>query len=346
MRSATVTRLVTTRPYAVNSQDSFQLSREYDLAAVILEYVGTLNRTAAATTVSALAPLQVFKVIEVKADGTRPFDQWDARLAGWGNFERALTSDLTPPGVGIATDNIRCSVRLDRITPDAYRPKDSALHTKDYMSLLECVWTMGQPTDLYAAAGAMTNANATLSGNVNLYVEELQEFDPADAHEWRMIKRCSRLEAIVNAVNSAQLVFLSVNALSAGVKLLQLDTTQGIGEPTAALLNNVTLRSGVDVRFKGSFAQLRQMNRANYRINDALFASRTGLAFVDLRHNGDLKTLYSTQGKNEWLLELDVNAGPGKILIEHIEYTVQPVHPAFANLVPQRKGGKGTSAKS
>lgn len=344
MRSATVTRLVTSRPFATNAQDSFQLSREYDLAAAILEFVGTLQRTVAATTVSALAPLQVFKVIEVKADGTRPFDQWDARLAGWSNFERALASDTTPPGTAIATDPIRCSVRLDRITPDAYRPKDSALHTKDYMSLLECVWTMGQPTDLYANPGTMTNANATLAGTVNLYVEELQEFDPADAHEWRMIKRCSRLEAIVNAVNSAQLVFLSVNALSAGVKLLQLDTTQGIGEPTAALLNNVTLRSGVDVRFKGSFNQLRQMNRANFRINDALFASRTGLAFVDLRHNGDLKTLYSTQGKNEWLLELDVNAGPGKILIEHIEYTVQPVHPAFANLVPKRKGGRGQSA--
>src|SRR5258708_4101040 len=156
---------------------------------------------------------------------------------------------------------------------------------------------------------------STLTGTVNVYVEEIQAYDPGDAHEHRYVKRCSRLEAIVNAVNQSQLVLLSVNAQSRGVKLLQLDTTLNKGEPTAALINNVKIRSGVDVRWVGSFGQLRQKNKRDYKVNDALFAARTSLGFIDLLHNGDLKTLYSTVGKNEWLLEIDVNPRPGKLLI-------------------------------
>jgi hypothetical protein len=338
-KSNTITRLITSRPYAVGGFDSFQLSREYDIAAVIVEGVLVVNFNAAPTTISALAPAQAFGPIELKADGTRPLDQWDPRLLAWSNFERALMSDLTPPASATGNQNIRVGFQLDRITPDANRPKDSALHTKDYVSLLEINWIMGQPTDMCSVPGTATNAASTLTGVVNVYVEEIQEYDAGDAHEHRYVKRCSRLEAIVNAVNQSQLVLLSVNANSRGVKLLQLDTTLNKGEPTAALINNVKIRSGVDVRFTGSFAQLRQKNKRDFKINDALFNARTGLGYIDLLHNGDLKTLYSTVGKNEWLLELDVNAGPGKILIEHYEYAYQPAHVNWVNKLPKYQGG-------
>lgn len=300
-----------------NNVTTLDLPRGYDLESLMLQVTGVANVTTAGAAVRALAPTQLIKRVELIADGKNTI----ASVPGWSlvkNFGRDQFGLMTPPtGFAIAAYNVEFFGVLDQALIDGIRPKDSNLRTSG-MSLLQLRITTGALTDMFtgAPAGSMT----TFSLNVGT-VETIELPDAkGEVTSPLYLQKRSYQDIAIPATNANQQVVLPIGNALRGVLLLATVN----GEPSNAVLNNLQLASGVDVRVNMPASMMQRLNSTDYSPNGILSniglvadssLLPTGFYFIDLMGNGPhavaVTNAWDLSKASEAKMVLDVNGGAG-----------------------------------
>lgn len=307
MRQNRILRKVATVPVTAGGFATLDLPRDYDFETIFIRINGGLQVTAGATSVRAEAPVQIIQRIEVIADGknnlySAPF--WFATLA---NYERRGISQgaraVTPPsGVAIATYQVEANGTIDFMSQGSVRPKDSNFRSAG-LSLFQLRMTFGQPGDCFVGGTVVFN-----NMYVDVYVQQMVEIPDATGAITSPIalKKISYQELALLSSNANQDIRLPAGNNIKSV-VIRTDGSTTAGEPSVAVLNNVILGAGVDVRLNLSAAQLRAKNNQDYGLITA------GYYIADLTTKGDasvnLTDLWDVTGAAEPKLTLDVTGG-------------------------------------
>jgi hypothetical protein len=303
-----------------NGQISLDAPRGYDYESIFFRLYGQVNVTTAfAGGVRAEAPVQLIKRIELVADGKNTIASVPFVLLNRGNpFRRGNIGSLTPPSAAsIAAYQVEATGALDQAQIDGIRSKDSNLRTSG-MSLLQIRFTFGAVADIFqpgAGVGTLTNMY------VDVYTSEMIELPDAQGNITKplyLVKRAYQDIAFTTS-NANMQVILPVGNILRGV-VIRAEGSGVAGEPSNAVLNNVQLASGVDVRLNLPAADLQAMNKLDYDIA----SWPAGIYVADLMTQGG----YNTQASEGWDLTnaseakliLDVTGGANtKLTIETIE---------------------------
>lgn len=307
MRQNRILRKVATVPVTAGGFATLDLPRDYDYETIFVRINGGLQVTALATSVRAEAPVQIIQRIEVIADGknnlySAPF--WFATLA---NYERRGISQgaraVTPPsGVAVATYQVEANGTIDFMSQGSVRPKDSNFRSAG-LSLFQLRMTFGQPGDCFVGGTVVFN-----NMFVDVYVQQMVEIPDATGAITSPIalKKISYQELALLSSNANQDIRLPAGNNIKSV-VMRTDGSTTAGEPSVAVLNNVILGAGVDVRLNLSAAQLRAKNNQDYGLITA------GYYIADLTTKGDAKVnltdLWDVTGAAEPKLTLDVTGG-------------------------------------
>jgi len=313
-------REVESKDFKAGGQATFDLPLGYDLDSVMLELSGTITVGTAPTSYHAHAVPRLIQRLDLFSNGKNKYGETTGLMALLGNFERGCTRALNDITTGTGAKTVRSVFRLDRVTADGVRPKDSSLHAfKPYMSKLQLRVQFGAMVDMVNVAGSFAVSSNDLT--VTCYTEETMEFNQADQFEQRLVKQESLIEETIDATKSAYRVKLATGELmTRGVKIYALDDS---GVLTNAIINNVQIKSGVDVRMNISGDRLRDANADNYGLQST---QEDGFYFADLCPSGKLNELYDTRGKSELDLVLDVTkpaGGDGTLVIVPVQYYEQ-----------------------
>lgn len=300
-----------------NGQATFDLSRGYDYESIHIRITANVNVTTAGTAVRALAPCQLLKRMELIADGKNTI----ASVPGWWlrlNTRRSNSGyQLPPTAATIATYAVEFNGILDQAMIDGVRPKDSNLRTAK-MSLLQARFTFGALADLFTGSPAGT----ITAFQIELITVETVELPGADGKisDPLYLQKRSYQDISLPASNANAQVILPVGNALRGVTILATVN----GEPSNSVINNVTLASGVDVRFNLPGPALQRLTSMDYEgigivSNYATWACSsslpTGIYEVDLMRNGgnDVKVTdaWDLSKASEAKLILDVNGGAG-----------------------------------
>lgn len=188
------------------------------------------------------------------------------------------------------------------MTSDSVRPKDSNFRSSG-LSLFQLRMTFGQPGDAFVG-GTVVFSNMF----VDVFVQQLVEAPDANGQMTTPIalKKVSYQELALLSSNANQEVRLPAGNLIKSV-LIRTDGSATAGEPSVAVLNNVQLAAGVDVRMNISGANLRAKN------NMDIGHITTGYYVADITQKGwaaiNLTDLWDVTGAAEPKLILDVTGG-------------------------------------
>jgi len=297
-----------------NGSLTVDLPRGYDAESYFIRLTGVAHVTTGGTAVRALAPCQLLKRVELIADGKNTISS----VPGWylaKNPRRGQTAFIQPPTAASAADyNVEGFFVLDQSMIDGIRPKDSNLRTQG-LQLLQMKFTLGQLSDMFtgSAVGNMTTFMIEIG-----VVETVELADPKTGEVTKplyLIKR-SYQEIALTSNNANQQIILPVGNILRSVDLL----TTISGEPSNAVLNNVTLQSNQDVRVNLPGTMLQRLNSMDYDPTGILTNSTgvavsssvmTGFYSVDLMRNGNMDTnvtnAWDLSGASEAKLVVDVN---------------------------------------
>lgn len=274
---------------AEGSSITVDMPRGYDLESVylFLNLAGTL--TSAGSAVRAEAPLAFIRRVELVADGKNTIASVSGLLLNRTNNQRNGQLGLlgAPADATAAARTATASLVLDQQLIDGIRPKDSNLRTSG-MQLLQLRITFGNYTDLFTGspAGALT-ANSTIDISTSEVVE-LPDEQGNISRPLYVLKRTFQ-DVSCPTSNANQEVNLPVgNFLKSVAMRCQGATTAG--EPSDAVVNFITLRSGVDVRYSlGWTASIRQ------NILDMNVTNRpVGVVVADLTSAGAVSGIRAT----------------------------------------------------
>jgi hypothetical protein len=307
-RQYRVLRKVQTVPVAAGGFVLIDLPRAYDVEAIFLRINGQLQVTGAATSVRAEAPCQAVQRVTVIADGKNNLFSAPFWFASLGRYDRALPEQgaraTTPPtGAGVATYTVEAIGVIDCMTVDGVRPKDSNFRTSR-LALFQLQLQFGQPGDSFVG-GTVTFGTGLF---VDVYTQELVEGVAADGEVTTpfALKKVSYQEIALPASNANQEIRLPAGNLIKSC-FVRTEGSVTAGEPSVAMLNNLQLVSGVDVRVNLSGPQLRAKNNADH---GQLLA---GYYVADVTAKGDnlaaLTELWDVTGQAEPKLVLDVVGG-------------------------------------
>lgn len=302
---------------ADNAVTTFDIPRGYDIESLFFRITATANVTTGGTAVRAMAPTQILKRFELIADGKNTV----ASVPGWflaKNVGRDQFGLMTPPtAASIAAYAVEFFGSLDQALIDGVRPKDSNLRTSG-MSLLQGRFTLGACVDLFTGSPAGTFTALS----IEVYAVETVELPDAKGAVTSplYLQKRSYQDIAIPASNANQQIILPVGNALRGVLLLATVN----GEPSNAVINNIQLASGVDVRFNMPGPAVQRMNQcdeSNMGIlsNTSLWASSsqlpTGLYSVDLMTNGprdvNVTNAWDLSKASEAKMILDVNGGAG-----------------------------------
>lgn len=280
-----VIRKIASVPITANGFATQDLPRDYDYEAIGLRISASLQVTVLATSVRAEAPCQLVPRVEIIADGknnlfSAPF--WYTSIA---NMRRSLTDSggraVTPPsGVAVATYAVEANGIVDFATIDGVRPKDSNFRSRG-LSLLQARFTFG------AAGDAFVGGTVAFSGSPVVDVYAMQCVEETDANGNFLsnpiaLRKTSYQELAITTSNANQEVRLPAGNLIRSV-LVRTDGSVTAGEPSAAVLNNLQLANGIDVRFNLAGANIRGKNNADfgsvgagYYLADFMFQGKPG----------------------------------------------------------------------
>lgn len=303
-----VLRKVATVPVAAGGFATIDLPRDYDYESIFMRVNGGLQVTALATSVRAEAPTQVISRAEVIADGknnifSAPF--WFPCLANYGRslIEYNARATTPPSGVAVATYQVEAIGAVDLMTQDSVRPKDSNFRSSA-LSLFQLRMTFGQPGDSFVG-GTVVFSNMF----VDIFVSQLVEAPDAQTGQLTTpiaLKKVSYQELALVSSNANLEVRLPAGNMIRSV-VIRTDGSTTAGEPSTAVLNNVQLTAGVDVRLNLQGANLRAKNNADY---GALLA---GYYVADITSKGlapiNLTDLWDVTGAAEPKLVCDVTGG-------------------------------------
>lgn len=252
-----------------NGFTTVDLPRDYDYQAIGLRIEASLAVSVAnATSVRAEAPCQLVPRVEVIADGknnlySAPF--WATCL---GNVDRPLLQSgaraTTPPSSpNVATYAVEANGLIDFQHFQGMRPKDSNFRSRG-LSLFQLRLTFGAAADAFVVGGA----TVAFSGSPIVSVYALQEVEETDAKGAFItnpiaLKKTSFQEVAFAASNANQELTLPAGNAIARV-LVRTEGATTAGEPSTAVLNNLQLANGIDVRFNMSGKNVRGLNNADY----------------------------------------------------------------------------------
>lgn len=302
---------------ADNAVFTIDIPRGYDIESLFFKVTATANVTTAGAAVRAMAPTQIVKRFELIADGKNTI----ASVPGWylaKNSCRSMFGLMTPPtAASIAAYQVEFFGSLDQALIDGVRPKDSNLRTSG-MSLLQGRFTMGACVDLFTGSPAGTFTALT----VEVYtVETIELADSKGAVTSPLyLQKRSYQDIAIPASNANQQIVLPIGNALRGVLLLATVN----GEPSNAVINNIQLASGVDVRVNMPGNAVQRMNQIDQSAigilsNTTLWASSTqmptGLYEVDLMTNGprdvNVTNAWDLSKASEAKMILDVTGGAG-----------------------------------
>lgn len=287
---------------------TIDLPRDYDYETIGIRLYGGLQVTVLATSVRAENPCQAIARVELLVDGKNnnynaPF--WFSVL---GNVDRQSIESgaraVTPAsGVAVATYQVEALGFLDLATINGENPKDSNFRSAG-LALNQLRLTFGAAGDCFVG-GTVAFSNM----NVDIWAVQMVELpDPADGSYYvpGALKKVSFQEN-AHASSNANFEY----RLPAGNFIRSVLTRAAgavtAGEPSAAVVNNMILQSGLDVRFNLQGANVRHRNNGDYG------QLTTGYYVADMIRNGGgamrLSELWDVTGQTEPKLILDVTGG-------------------------------------
>lgn len=303
-------------PFVPGGIQTVELPRMADLESLFLNLQGTFTYPAgAAGSHVSIGAASLIQRVELVADGKITI----ASVPGWAlnlkSDRRYATANpstvynfVTAVAAGAAA-TVQYFGVLDQAQYDGIRPKDSNLRTSQY-SILELRVTFAPWAALFtntASVPTVFNLSFSVDGNFTT------EVDPAASRPKFAIKRNTIIIDAANSNTSYPVNLPAGNAIRS-VKLF----THAAGVASDAILNNVRLQNGIDVRVNSSGRALRQREAA-YRDVQA------GFYEIDLARQQQDGVLSS----NSWfvpspsqpVMELDfVGVANGKIEIVIQEY--------------------------
>lgn len=284
------------------------MPRGYDIESIIFRIYGTIVVSTGYTAVRSEAPVQLIKRIELIADGKNTVASVPFVMLNRANVFRGgqLGSLQAPTAASAATYTVSASGTLDQQLIDGIRPKDSNLRTSG-MSLLQLRFTFGSIADCFTGGAGV----ATMSMNLDIIASELIELEAKSGEVTSplyLLKR-SYQDIAFTTSNGNMEIPLPVGNVMRGV-CLRAEGATTAGEPSDAVLNNVSLRSGVDVRLNVPYLDLRELNKMDYHV-DTL---PVGICIADLMSSGSDAGARASEGwdltqASEAKLVLDVNGG-------------------------------------
>jgi len=306
-RQYRVIRKIATVPVTAAGFATVDLPRDYDYETIFMRINGGLQVTAAATSVRAESPCQVIQRAEVIADGKNNIFSAPFWFACLGSYDRPLINynarATTPPtGTAIATYTVEAIGSIDLMTPDSIRPKDSNFRSIG-LSLFQLRLTFGQPGDAFVGGTVVFN-----NMFVDIFASQLVELPGADGAMTQPValKKVSYQEIGLSSSNANQEIRLPAGNNIKSV-LIRTEGSVTAGEPSVAILNNVQLTAGIDVRLNLTGAQLRAKNNADYGQVTA------GYYVADMTSKGgapvNLTDLWDVTGAAEPKLIADVVGG-------------------------------------
>lgn len=289
---------------------TIDLPRGYDYESLHIRAYGTVNVTAAATSVRAEAPCQCISRVEVVADGrntlfSAPF--WFATLGKYDRpnmLESGARATTAPTAAAIASYPFEANGVVDFATVDGERSKDSNFRT-DGLQLFQCRLTFGNALDMFVpGAGAATFTTF----NVEISTVEMVELPDANGQRTTPValKKVSFQEIAVPTTNANQEIRLPAGNM---IKSVILRTEGGVtaGEPGATVLNRAQVFSGVDVRVNSLGAAIRGQNNNDYGQLTA------GYYIMDLSRSGSptakLSELWDVTRQAEPKISMDITGG-------------------------------------
>lgn len=302
-----VLRKVASVPFVAGSFATLDLPRDYDYETIFMRINGSVQVTTNYTAVRAEAPTQLVQRAEVIADGKNNIFSAPFWFASNGNYNRSLLQNgarvLTGPSAATtATYAVEAIGAIDLMTGDSVRPKDSNFRSSG-LSLFQLRLTFGQTGDLFTGAGVSVPSGTIY---VDVFVQQLVEIaDAAGAVTTPIaLKKVSFQEVALTSSNANQEVRLPAgNFIRSAV--IRTDGATTAGEPSTAVLNNVQLTAGVDVRMNLSGVNLRAKNNADYGFIPA------GYYVADVCSKGEsainLTDLWDVTGAAEPKVIVDVN---------------------------------------
>lgn len=301
---------------------TIDLPRDYDYESLFFRVAGNINVTTAYTGVRAEAPVQILPRIEIIADGKNTLFSAPLWFASQANVARNSTEynsgiNTPPSGFAIANYAVEALGVVDFASVDCVRPKDSNFRPAD-LSIFQARLTFGNPGDCFVpGVGASTFVNMV----VEVFVQQLVELPDATGAISKpgFVKKVSYQEIALASSNTNQEIRLPAGNSIKSVTI----RTEGsalAGEPSNAILNNVSLAAGMDIRLNLSSGQLRALNRANYGLVPP------GLYFIDLARNAGatqyLSELWDVGRINEPKAIVDVtgsaNAKAQFVVVEYL----------------------------
>jgi hypothetical protein len=281
------------------------MPRDYDYAGIGLRIVGSLQVTGAATAVRAESPVQLVPRVELIADGKNNIFSAPFWATCQGNLDRLLTQSgarmTTPPsGTGVATYAVEALGFIDLGFFNGVRPKDSFFRSAG-LQLLQMRFTFGQPGD------AFVGGTVVFAGQPFVEVWAMQCVEDGGEDRRISVKKTSFQEITIAASNANLEILLPAGNQIQRV-LVRTDGLVTAGEPSAAVLNKLTLQNGVDVRHMLSGPQVRAQNNADYgQVQAGYYAAD----MTKMGSGGNLKLadLWNVRGNAQPKALLDVVGG-------------------------------------
>jgi len=306
MRQYRIKRRVGQYAVTENGILTVDMPRGYDYESIGFRLAGGIQVTTNFTAVRAENPIQLIKRIELVADGKNTIDSVTGVLINRANmFRRGQLGTLVPAsGFVVATYQVNASGIIDRALIDGIRPKDANMRTSG-MQLLQLRFTFGAVVDCFTGAGVGV-LSAML---IDVWTNELVEI--ADANEQLtkplfLLKR-SYQDITITAANANLEVILPIGNVMRGI-VARLEGNPTAGEPSDQVCNDITLRSGVDVRLNLPYLVAREGCKMDYDITTL----PPGIVVADLMHMGQQAGVRASEGwdltnASEAKLVLDVN---------------------------------------
>jgi hypothetical protein len=303
-----INRKIASVPITAGGFITQDLPRQYDYESVMLRINASLNVTVAATSVRAEAPCQLVPRVDLTADGknllaSAPFWYFCLAQGNRQSIESGGRSTVPPTSTAIATYAVEATGFIDLCTIDGERPKDSNFRTLG-LSLLQLRFAFGQPGDPFVGGTVAFSGSPT----VDVFTRELVELPDSKGNipPIPFLRKVSYQELAVPTSNSNQEVRIPAGNLIRSV-MLRTEGAVTAGEPTATMLNNSILQSGIDVRWNMTGPQTRQSNAGD-------FGQLTGGYYImDMIANGPppyrLSELWDVRGAAEPKVFVDIVGG-------------------------------------
>ncbi len=318
-------RTISIVPFVENAAPLFDVPRNYDFEAIYARLFGNINVTTLFTTVLSEAPLQLVTRQELTLNGQTQVYSKPWYLAHKNFFRSQLGLILAPSAAAVASYPVEASVVFDNQIIDGIRPKDSNLRSAG-LSLFQMKTSMGPTAGAFTGAGVSAPVGMFIDFNSN----EIQEFADAKGLVTSplFLQKRTWLQYNPASASSALKIVLPVGNYMRGV----IFRTTNLGAPSDAVINNVILNSGTDVRLNTPWLDLRRANGLDYESLIVAVGSPTvvGFAVADLIESGASRSgvrateawdLTDPTVTSEASVTLNVNGGAGfQIDMEVIEY--------------------------